>query len=143
MTTREQLERHERLLRHVHTLNYLKFFEKNANSVGYGASGSRQRLHHVGERSTRVIHEIVVLRVAAHALQQERHGLFDGKTGERVLVAHDEQLTQLGERGELHRLVGLLQRGDELLHVCVHARGHGAVEKLLHFRAERVHDVRG
>jgi hypothetical protein len=63
---------------------YLKFVEEGGAAVGDGAAGARQRLHHVGERATRVVHELEVLAAlaAAHALEEERHGLLDGEADE-------------------------------------------------------------
>ena len=152
VAARQDLERRERLLGHVHALYDLELFEKDADAVGDDAARARQRVHHVGERTTRVVHELEVVaargRGAAHALQEQRHGLLDGKADQGVLVAHDEQLAELDERRELERVVAvrllllLLQRVDELLGARRHVARHRAVQELLHLAAERVHDVR-
>ena len=143
MAAREDLERGESLLGHVHALDGLELGEEDVNAGGDDASGAGQRLHHVGEGAAGVVHqlEVVVGCVGAHAGEEERDGLLDGKADERVLVAHDEQLAEFGERGQLERVVGLVEGGDEALGAAADARGHGAVQELLHLGIENVEDL--
>jgi hypothetical protein len=123
-------------------MSNLKLLQKDANTISNYTSRPGQRLHHISKRATGVIHKIEILGIAIHTLQKERHSLLDWKASKRVFIAHNKQLTEFGERRELHTLVGLLQRGDELLRVWTHTRRHGSVQKLLYFRSERVYDVR-
>ena len=141
MSSRQNLETSERLLGHVHALNDLQLFQKAPDAVRNETGRAGQRLHHVGEGSARVVHQVEILRLGAHALQEQGHGLFDGKADQRLLVAHDEQLTEFSQSRQLDRLVGLLQRGNELARAARYARGHCAMQKLLHLGAERVHNV--
>ena len=102
---------------------------------GDNASGAGQRLHHVGESAAGVVHQLEVVGcVEAHAGEEERDRLLDGKADEGVLIAHDEQLAEFGERGQLERVVGLVEGGDEALGAAADAWGHSAVQELMDLR---------
>ena len=78
-----------------------------------------------------VVHEVeVVLHLEED--DERRHDLPDGEAGQRVLVAHDQQLTHLDHRLQLSRFVSCcLQALQQLVSLRRRRRGHRTVQDLL------------
>ena len=77
-----------------------------------------------------MIHEV---EVVLHLEEDDECGddLPDGEAGERVLVAHDQQLTHLDHRLQLSRFVPrCLQARQQLVRLRGRRRGHRPVQDL-------------
>ena len=80
------------------------------------------------ELPARVVHQV---KVVFHLEQNYEcgHDLSDREPGERVLVAHDQQLTHLDDSLQLSRFVSCgLQPLEQLLRLARAGGGHGAVQ---------------
>jgi len=53
---REHFERREALLGHVHALDHLQLLQEARHSVHHHHGRARQRLHHVRQSTTSVVH---------------------------------------------------------------------------------------
>lgn len=72
--------------------------------------------------------------------------LLDGKASQSVLVAHDQHLAHLDDRGQLDGLVGTRESREQLLHLGGGATGgatasHASVQQMLHAGTERPEQV--
>ena len=82
----------------------LELLEEGGNGVDDDGRGSREGLHHVGQGTTGVIHHVeVVLHV--QQVDERRHRLTHRESGQRVFVAHHQQLAHFDGRLQLLALV--------------------------------------